>query len=187
MLKAKALSLSSSGAALATAFAIEGYTNSSGATQDYALDVFLDATVNDPSSGSAFAAVSASLVVLKVIPGLFSLADDIDTALLTIDPLDILAFDGLTALANGGVLQELSTTLIFSLANGESAYFLSSLTAFAVRELSTADAFGTLTASFQSSTGLTSASNSTVPEPGSLGLLAIGALVAFRRRRRARG
>jgi hypothetical protein len=89
--------------------------------------------------------------------------------------------DGTQQTADGQPL-----ALSFSIRAGASVYLLANLEADAERDGSSADGYNTLTMAFADATGLTSAS--TLPEPGELpalvlGALALGALRATRPRR----
>jgi hypothetical protein len=197
VLKAESFSDSEHGGAAASAFAVEAYTNTSGSTQSYALDFLLDAVVVDSTTLSPLdqgTTVVAGGFVVKADSGLYSFSSDFETVIGNLlfqssIPLELIATDLLTALPNGGVPQNLQDTVNFDLADGESAYVLAFLTAQAMRDGSSADAFSTLTVEFQDPIGLVSASNSgstEVPEPGSLGLMALGAILTLAARRSRR-
>ena len=197
VLKAESFSDSEDGGAAASAFAVEAYTNTSGSTQSYALDFLLDAVVADSTTLSLLdqgTTVVAGGFVVKADSGLYSFSSDFETVIAnllrqSLITLEVIATDLLTALPNGGVPQNLQDTVNFDLADGESAYVLAFLTAQAMRDLSSADAFSTLTVEFQDPIGLVSASNSgstEVPEPGSLGLMALGAILTLAARRSRR-
>jgi hypothetical protein len=201
-LKAKAISNSATGGASAGAFAVEVYTNQSGADlTGISLDLFLDdAIVTDttPLDGGTFVQVQA--FVVKVTSGLLNINDmssldvifdEITAQQGILDP-EIFEADLLMANPAGSLLTDnLQTTLDFDLADGSSAFFLSYMVASALRDNSSANAFGTFTASFQGTDGegLVSASNNpstSVPEPGILGLLALSGVVSLMLRRRKR-
>ncbi len=196
-LKVEAASNSATGGALAGAFAIEVYTNVSGADMTgISLDLLLDdAIVVDatPTDGSTY--VQAQAFVVTVSSGAFDptdstqFADDIANAIFLLDlqgDLNPEIFEAslLRADPNGGIVQTLQTTLDFDLDNGSTAFFVSFLTASALKDSSSADAFGTFSASFQGNEGdgLVSASNNpinAVAEPGVLGLLSLSGIISL--------
>ena len=196
VLKAESFSDSEDGGAAASAFAVEAYTNTSGSTQSYDLDFLLDAVMvkDETTPLDLGTTVVAGGFVVKADSGLYSFSSDFETVIDNLSfpsviTLELIATDLLIALPNGGVPQNLQDTVNFDLADGESAYVLAFLTAQAMRDLSSADAFSTLTVEFQDPIGLVSASNSgstEVPEPGSLGLMALGAILTLAARRSRR-
>lgn len=174
------------GSAVALAGAIEGYTNMSGSSQIYVLDVVLDATITDSTPGDGSTSVSAGALVLGIdgdLPDLGLSVDELIAVLLlpSVTLLDF-AFLGI----DSSVVTQVTDTLTFSLDDGQSAYFLSALEATAIRDLSVSDAFSTFTASFNNPVGrLVSASNSSVvTEPTSTALLLLAGLFGLSVRRR---
>ncbi|MDX2462272.1 MAG: PEP-CTERM sorting domain-containing protein [Gammaproteobacteria bacterium] len=196
VLKAESFSDSVNGGAAASAFAVEAYTNTSGSTQSYALDFLLDAVMvkDETTPLDLGTTVVAGGFVVKADSGLYSFSSDFETVignllLQSVITLELIATDLLIARPNDGAPQDLQDTVNFDLADGESAYVLAFLTAQAMRDGSSADAFSTLTVEFQDPIGLVSASNSgstEVPEPGSLGLMALGAILTLAARRSRR-
>ena len=78
----------------------------------------------------------------------------------------------------------LTDSLSFDLSTGESIYLLALLESQAQREQSFADAFDTLSMEFEDGGGLLA--QSTIPEPGTAGLVALGVLGLACRKRRSR-
>lgn len=202
VLKAEAFSDGTDGSAAAGAFALEAYTNITALEQPVVIDITLEGEAGVTTADSN-AIVVATLLLIKtsVIPTGSDVQDLIDQ-ISALPPGNFLS-TGL-ALIPGFGFQTVTTGLgdqtdvlgfpdpsdAFSLLPGESAYFFASLSAAAFREMSFADAFGTLTASVREADNFVAASTTVanVPAPAPLYLLAIGMLLlavatACRRRR----
>jgi len=174
LLRAEAFSGGGLGSAFGTAFGVEGYTNTSGTPRSYTLNILLDGLVGDLGTGNG--KLTADLIAWQVTNFFFSS-----------DRATLLFEAGATILDETQLLIDLSATtsasgsISFTLAPGESVYVWALLEADARRDLSSADAFSTLTTSFSDPTGLVAAS---LPEPNALALLGCAAWVLTRERRR---
>jgi len=197
VLKAEAYSGTTGGGAVAGAFAVEAYTNISGSDQSYTLDFFLDAMVWDPTTDNLLdqgTVVTGIGMVVTADSGLYSFDADFEAVIEDLliqglsHPTDVYATDleALTAHPNDGSVQNLQTSLSFDLADGQSVYVLTLLSAQAMRDQSYADAYSTMTAQFRDTTGLVSQSNAgpaDVPEPAPLGLVLLGTMLLLAGRR----
>lgn len=169
LLQAEAYSSSASvGSAFGTAFAVEGYTYLGGGTGEFTLDITLDGSVSDPTPADGDTDIVAEVYLFAEEN--FAFFSDIGTLVFEFGATVI--DDTTLVLTSDG---SLSSSVSISLAPGESFYLWARLRASAERDLSFADAFSTLTTSFEDATGLVAAS---VPEPSSL-LLGFGVFAAL--------
>jgi len=185
-LRAKALGKDAFGGGAALAFAVEGYTNESGDAQSYNLDIALDAVLVDTTPDDLDTGVGALALVVKASADLLNFIDVLgdDLSFDRINELYIEYLLGSTEVVGASLLSlspktvsSDSETISFNLADGESVYFATTLAAFTSGDGSSADAFGTLTSTFQDSTGLAAAStagSTTAPEPATLALIGLG-------------
>ena len=184
VLKAEAYSLQSSqGSAFSTVFATEGYTYTGTGSKEFNLDIMLTASVSDPTPNDLDTFVEAKIYVFYAEDFAFTSdlaslifeygAEVVDSVEYSIRPDDPDAADAMR-----------EDTFTFTLDSGDIVYLLVLMDAEAERELSFADAFSTLETTFQDPDGLVAASS--IPEPGTASLLALGlaSLSAVRRRRR---
>ncbi len=179
LLKAEAYSASAGlGSAFATAYAAEGYTYLGGGTGNFTLDITLSGSVSDPTPADGDTSITATVYVFQEENFFFGF--DIATLIFEAGATEI---DSTTLSISGNETGGVRNgSVSFSLAPGESVYLWTQLRAEAERDLSFADAFSTLTTSFQDGTGLSAAS--TIPEPTTALLLGVGLLGLGARRRR---
>jgi hypothetical protein len=171
VLKGEAFSNSGGlGSAFSTAFASEGYTYTGPGSMTFTLNITLTGSVSDPTPGDNDTFIQADVVIFAEENYLF--IADLPTLIFEAGatPIDQLTLRLDPDVTDGTLLGSVS----FTLSTGESVYLWANLDAEAQRDLSFADAFGTLTTTFQDDTGLVAAS--VVPEPGTAALLLIGAL-----------
>jgi hypothetical protein len=166
-----------SGSAFSTAFGVEGYTYTGLAPKTFSLDITLEGSVSDPTPLDGDTFIEAEIYVFEAENFFFS--NDIPTLIfeagaVVVDSTTLSIEDELNAIRQ--------QTFTFELQPGQSVYLWANLDAEAQRDESFADAFSTLEFSFDDSEGLEAAS---VPEPGTLALLALapGMAAAARRRR----
>ena len=161
--------------AFGTAFGVEGYTYQGAGPKTFNLDVDLTGQVIDPTPADGDTDIRADIYIFAEQN--FEFFSDLGTLIFEAGAQEITSTT-LTLTAGQTLAQD---TLTFQLAPGESIYLWALLSADAERDLSSADAFSTVTTSFQDPGGLTSASGG-VPEPSLLGLLALGIAAGLRRR-----
>jgi hypothetical protein len=197
-LRTRALGKEAAGGGAGLAFAVEGYTNESGHAQSYNLDIALDAVLVDTTPYDLGTGVVAFALVVKASADLLSFNDvlGVNLSFDHISELYLAHLPGSTEVVGASLLSlspmtvsSDSETISFNLADGESVYFAATLTAFTSRDGSSADAFGTLTSTFQDPTGLAAAStagSTTVPEPTTVALMGLGlAGIGYRRKKAA--
>lgn len=176
VLRARASSLSASlGSGFGDAFAVEGYTYDGVGPATFTVDIDLTGTVSDPSPADGDTSIDARIVLFAETPFFFSS----DYGSLVFEAGAVPLDETQMSVTSGSTTGSLSVTLN----PGEGFYLWAVLSADAERELSSADAFSTLTMSFRDATGLTASS---VPEPG-LSLMLASGVLALGMRGRSRG
>jgi hypothetical protein len=177
-LKAEAISSGERVQSLATG--IEGYTYTGAAPKSFSLSSTLTASVLDPNNDRTGVEAQIYLFGEDDFFFTFSLATLVfESGALVIDSVDLSIEQTESNAVRMG-------TLDFTLDPGESVYLWTQLSALGL-DGGSADAFGTLTSTFEDSAGLVAASQemTVIPEPTApLFLCGSVALIGLRRRRR---
>ena len=194
VLKAKAASINDNGWVSALAFGIQGYQYTGATSTTLTLGAALSGTIDNPGAND-FTGFSVGVWLLSPNPAVVFPAPAASTlggfvgsvlaSTVIVDawlPADVNA-SGSVNLATGG------TSLGILVNPGDTFYLLAGLVASATGRNGSADAFSTLTISFQGATNLVPAGVAAVPEPGIHAMMLVGvALVGWQvraRRRRA--
>lgn len=169
---------SGTSSAFGRASGVEGYTYSGAEARTFNLDIMLTGSVFDPTPADGDTSINASVYIFTA-PG-FQFGFDYATLVFELGVTELAGSQ--LSLGNGETA--LADSLSFTLQPGQSFYLQAALGADAERDLSIADAFSTLSASFEDATGLVAASGTVVPEPSTavLFLLGLGGLASAGRR-----
>jgi hypothetical protein len=177
LLKAEAFSAGGQGGAQAFVYAAEGYTYTGAVAKEFVIDIMLTATVLEPGVDSD-ALVRAQVYVFEA--DTFEFFSDLGTLLFEVGAVPKASFE--SRIADPETNASRAGQLVFTLDPGEQVYLWANLLADAKRSGAVADAFSTLTNTFQDAGGLTAAS--VVPEPSTASLLALGLVGLAAKRRR---
>lgn len=159
---------SGSSSAFGRAVGVEGYTNTGPTAVTLDLDITLTGSVFDPTPADGDTSIEADINVFGG-PG-FLFGFDYGTLVFELGVEDVASSS--VSLGAGDTLA--TDVLSFTVQPGESFFVQAQLSASAERDLSWADSFSTLTLAFQDPAGLTSASGTVVPEPGTALLFMLG-------------
>ena len=159
---------SGTSSAFGSALGVEGYTYNGASARTFDLDIMLTGTVFDPTPADGDTSIDASVSVFGA--SFFEFGFDYASLVFEFGVTDLGTSD--LTLLNGNT--SASDTLTFTVQPGQSFFIQTTLGASAERDMSSADAFSTLSLAFQDANGLTAASGTVVPEPGTAILFALG-------------
>lgn len=168
----------------ATAFAVQGFTYSGAASTTITLDITLDGSITDNPTGYTNNTLRADVAVLlgstlDWYADFGTLVYEVAGATTTRAGVESLF------LSNPGLNQSTTDVITFDINPGDDFYVVASMGATGKNGI--ADAWNTLTLSFEDDTGLAAASISNVPVPAALWLFGSGllGLIGIARRKKA--
>lgn len=153
----------------ATAMGVQGFTYNGAGSASITLDLNLHGSITNNPSGYAFNQITASIAVL--IGSDLGWYPDFGTLVFEVSSLDQGGLEYL-GLSGSGLNQTSTGSITFNIDPGQDFYVVAELNANSNNGI--ADAWNTLTMSFEDATGLSAASVNTVPVPAAVWLFGSG-------------